>query len=229
MAAFRNLVGHVFGYFVVIQPNGWRTANSGKRTSIWLCQCHCGKTAVYDASKIHSKTMYGGTPSCGCMKHKTMSDKLKKHGLRQRSEYRIWALILQRCNNKNNPAFDRYGGRGISVCERWHKFTAFYADVGPRPTPKHSIDRINNNGNYEPGNVRWATAAEQANNTRTSVVLTLGDRSMTASQWSLVVGISAKTIGSRKRRGWSDEDALTISLIPRSQASRGHKNHQRQP
>lgn len=117
-----------------------------------------------------------------------------------------------RCTCPTHHAYASYGGRGISVCDRWSEYLSFLADMGRRPSPQHSIDRIDNNGNYEPGNCRWATASEQRNNCRQNHVLEFNGRRMTMKQWADVVGLRLGTISERLRRGWSVEDALTKPL-----------------
>jgi Staphylococcus phage HNH endonuclease len=123
------------------------------RTS-WLCRCDCGVEKVVRYSKLKR-----GQLSCGCLR--------RPHGMSYSPEYKSWISMLSRCRSTKGRDWKNYGSRGIAVCEEWqHSFQAFLAHVGLRPTAKHSIDRINNDGNYEPGNVRWATADVQANNRR---------------------------------------------------------------
>lgn len=125
-----------------------------RRETSWLCRCDCGGNKVVTVVAL----LKGHVTSCGCA--------LVKHGMRSVPEYHIWASMNQRCSLVTHKFFHRYGGRGIKVCDQWRlDFAQFYKDVGPRPSPKHSIDRYpNNDGNYEPGNVRWATPLEQARN-----------------------------------------------------------------
>lgn len=125
-------------------------------------------------------------------------------------EYRTWTGIKTRCLNPNDRGYPRYGGRGITICDRWRdSFEAFLADVGRRPSPAHSIDRINNDRGYEPGNVRWTTADVQSRNRRTVVRITYGEKTMTLHDWGVEIGISASTLKQRLRLGWSVERAFT--------------------
>jgi hypothetical protein len=118
--------------------------------------------------------------------------------------------MKQRCNYAKTPGYENYGGRGITVCQKWlTSFEAFYQDMGPRPSDKHSLDRIDTNGHYEPGNCRWATWGEQQNNTRHNVRLTFRGETLTAAQWAARTGMSAFTIYARVERGWPVERILT--------------------
>jgi hypothetical protein len=120
-------------------------------------------------------------------------------------EYNIWVMIRQRVNNSNNYDYPHYGGIGIKICDRWKSFKNFIEDMGPAPTPKHSIDRIDNNGNYEPGNCRWATVTEQANNKHTNIVLTINGESHTLADWSRIAGIKYTILYDRFKRNWPIE------------------------
>lgn len=144
----------------------------------------------------------------------------KKHGLVNSPEYKTWAMMLVRCRNKNNHAYPRYGGRGIKVCKRWESFENFYADVGAKPSPKHSLDRIDNNGNYEPSNCRWATMLEQGRNKRNNAMLTLNGVTKCISEWADITGIKRRTIHARISYGWPVEKVLTASLMTKAEAGR---------
>lgn len=135
-----------------------------------------------------------------------------KHGMCNTPEYSTWERIKNRCNNPNSADYPDYGGRGIKVCDRWRKsFLAFYSDMGNKPIPNYSLDRINNNGNYEPSNCRWATIQEQANNKRSNRVFTINGATKTLKQWSDELGLKYKTVHMRiNSYGWSTERALGI-------------------
>jgi len=128
-------------------------------------------------------------------------------------EYRVWRSMKSRCSNSRNDSYADYGGRGISVCERWVvSFEAFLQDMGSRPSLKHSIDRIDNEGNYEPGNCRWATKREQANNCRSNRTIYIDGERLTVAQWARKMGVRPCVITNRLRRGWDEKQAV---LTPR--------------
>lgn len=136
-----------------------------------------------------------------------------KHGMHDSPENLAWRHMLDRCYNPNSQRYDRYGARGIRVCAQWkNSFEAFFADMGNRPTPKHSLDRIENDGDYEPGNCRWATRAEQSRNRSDNVHLEFDGRSQTIAEWAREIGIGTKTLSCRLAAGWSVEESLTRSL-----------------
>lgn len=127
-------------------------------------------------------------------------------------EHNSWVAMKQRCYYKGYRRYDRYGGRGIKVCDSWlESFENFYNDMGPKPSPKHSLDRIDTNGNYCPENCRWATKKEQARNRRNTKLITHNGRTASIPEWSEITGIPQQLIHTRIRRGWSDEDAISIS------------------
>lgn len=155
-----NLAGHRFGRWVVVSFSSKQGPNA-----YWNCRCDCGTTELVCAGNLRA----GRSTSCGCHRAEQVRNRSRTHGQagrkNQTKEYRTWAGMIQRCTNRTRGSWRRYGGRGIRVCDRWNYFENFLADMGPAPSPKHSLDRHpNNDGNYEPGNCRWATASEQARN-----------------------------------------------------------------
>lgn len=136
--------------------------------------------------------------------------KFIQHSLSKTPEYRIWCNMKERCYSPTNNRFHTYGGRGIRICGRWiNDFETFYKDMGPRPSPKHSIERIHNDGNYEPSNCKWATRLEQANNTSTNRHLAHNGETHTLAEWSRITGMKVPMIWQRLRRGWPVSEALT--------------------
>lgn len=148
-----------------------------------------------------------------------------KHGMCRTAEYRAWSGMRDRCNRKGNAAWRYYGGRGITVCERWQSFENFLQDMGLRPSRQHSIDRINTDGNYEPGNCRWATKKEQSNNSRANNIISFQGQQRTLAEWADHTGIPRNTIKLRQRRGWPIERML--SEPPRPQPSRSARMTER--
>lgn len=139
------------------------------------------------------------------------------HGMTKAPEFNTWSHMLQRCSNPRNKSFKHYGARGITVCDRWLSFANFLGDMGFRPTPSHSLDRVDVNGNYEPANCRWATPKEQASNTRRNVKVRVGEELVTVSEAARLLGVPRETIKSRIRRGASA--ALAISTPVRTVTS----------
>lgn len=155
MAAAANILGQRFGKLVAVAP----TRVNGRL--VWRCLCDCGTQTCVDVGKLR----IGNTTSCGCHKRSVLGISTTKHGGHGTRTYRIWKAMRMRCNNKNIRDYKNWGGRGISVCPRWDSYANFLEDMGEAPEGL-SLDRINNDGNYEPGNCRWATRAEQARNQR---------------------------------------------------------------
>lgn len=144
----------------------------------------------------------------------------ERHGMNKSPEHRAWVHMKQRCSNPNKREWPHYGGRGIKVCDRWQSsFLAFFADVGPRPSATHSLDRIDVNGDYEPSNVRWATQQQQVENTRTARLVTIDGKTQTIAAWEREMGLSKGQVRARESAGWNLEEAITTPSI------KGQKRH----
>lgn len=201
-----NLIGERYGRLVVLSEGPGRPR--WQRT--WYCHCDCGTVKLVS----HSNLRAGKAQSCGCYKLERIKATATRHGRSGSSIHNIWMNMRQRCRNPKNKRYWEYGGRGITVCDRWQIFENFLADMGERPSLKHSLDRINCNGNYEPGNVRWATATQQANNTRWNHQILYDGRVQTMAEWGREIGIDPQLICCRIERGWTEEMALEIQPVP---------------
>ena len=190
----KDMTGQVFGKLTVQKLAGFA---SGNRV-VWECLCKCGETSLVTGKNLRS----GNAMSCGCARW--------THGMSKTPTYRCWIDLLRRCTNPTTQRFASYGGRGIKICKRWEVFENFLADMGPRPSKGYSIDRIDNDGNYEPGNCRWATHKEQCNNTRKTLRITFNGETRTFVEWCEITGLSYEKLRCRLRRGWSVEKALTM-------------------
>jgi hypothetical protein len=190
MPAFKDISGRRFGRLTAIR----RVAKNQHRKSMWLFKCECGNEAVISISHA----MNGHTQSCGCLHLEVLLQRSVTHGQarvkRRSGEYGVWSGIRARCRNKNDLGYKNYGGRGVKVCERWNNFENFLADMGPRPSPKHQIERIDNDGDYEPGNCRWATRIEQANNRRNNHFITMGGRTLSIADWARKIDFPYKEL-----------------------------------
>jgi len=199
-----ELTGKVFGRLSVLRESENR---SNQKVIQWWVQCSCGSDPF---EIIGSKLMNGHTKSCGCIRKERGKKVKTTHGESQEGcEYKAWSNMKARCYNKNNKAFKDYGGRGIKVCDRWlESFENFLVDLGRKPTKKNSIDRIENNGDYEPDNCRWADRRTQNMNRRNSKNITLDGVTKPLIDWLKEFGLSRGGFMGRINKGWSTEKAL---------------------
>lgn len=201
----KDLTGKTFGRLLVIEFAGYFPRKNGDRHAYWLCECACGTRKSYMAHCLIS----GMTKSCGCLLSDVTTMRNMIHGRTKTPEYNIWCLMRRRCYDHNSQDFQNYGGRGIDVCESWRSsFAAFFADMGERPSPQHSIERLDNNLGYGPQNCIWATRHEQQRNKRNSMLITYKDQTLCPADWAPIVGIDEGTIRWRITHGWSAERAL---------------------
>lgn len=195
-----DLTGQKFGRLTVVEA-GDSTPGGTVR---WNCACSCGKTALVRGSSLRS----GHTRSCGCLLLEIAAQVNRRHGMHLSPEFTAWKGMWHRCTRPAYHLYASYGGRGIKVCEEWRSFEAFYADMGAKPTAKHSIDRINPDGNYERGNCRWATATEQQRNKRTNVLATVDGITASVTEHCERLGSSRNAAYCRLRKGFSPEVAV---------------------
>lgn len=198
---FQDLTGQKFHRLTVLE----RAANRGNAT-MWLCRCDCGRIKRVCGGQLKN----GRTVSCGCYHREELKSRNTTHGCTHMPEFPCWRSMIDRCDpNSSHPSKKYYADLGVTVCDRWSAedgFRLFLQDVGRRPTAKHSIDRFPNpNGNYEPGNVRWATPHEQNMNRRNTVRFSDG---ADLYEKSASCGVKVETIRSRLFHGWTENDAI---------------------
>lgn len=207
----KDVTGQRFGCLVALRRIG--QVKSKSRGSVWECVCDCGRTHSVALFNLTS----GSTQSCGCKRKELIGATHTTHGHTKRHrptpEYQAWGSMLARCRNPKNSSYPDYGGRGISVDERWLDFNAFLSDMGPRP-PKASLDRIDNGKGYSKENCRWATQVQQANNTRAVRRVMYRGRLVTLRELSELTGIKLKTLRARVHLG-VDESLLSVPDLRR--------------
>lgn len=187
--------------------------SANKSKAYYLCAC--GNTVERYRSNVES----GKTRSCGCLRREVTIKRFTKHGMTDSPEFGVWSGMLERCSNPNCKSYPDYGGRGISVCDRWREsFANFYADMGPRPAGTYTIERVNVDGNYEPSNCCWMLKSEQSRNRRDSVYLTTSDgRSKHRLEWETETGIPWETTRRRIYYGWTVDEALFTPVVLKGQ------------
>lgn len=209
MGKSSQIIGRKFGRLTVVERAEDLIAKNGKRRSQWLCKCDCGNTAIARRDALVS----GRKQSCGCLKKEMPI----KHGLLNTRLYYVWLSMKKRCYLPSNSDYNGYGARGVSICDEWrNSFEAFhewalangYDETAPRG--QCTIERIDNNGNYEPSNCRWTTNDEQQNNKRSNHYITYNGKTQTIAQWAREIGVSRATLSNRiNRLQWTIEKALT--------------------
>lgn len=199
-AIFKDHSGKRFGRLVAISPAAPVIGKS--RNYRWNCVCECGQKRV-----VFTKCLVSGeTKSCGCLS-RDLPGSRTRHGRTHSLTHRSWVSMIGRCAD---PKRKNYGAKGISVCDRWKTFENFLADMGERPSIGYTLDRFpNKNGDYEPGNVRWATPSQQSRNTSQNRLITANGRTLLLIQWSEETGIKPDTIAARIGYGWTPEEAVS--------------------
>lgn len=199
-----NITGKRFGKLVAIKTIG-KNKNGGY---LWQCKCDCGNEITASVGNLNN----GHTKSCGCLRADRCKMNFTKHGLESTRLYDIWRDMRLRCYDKRNISYNRYGGRGITICDEWKNDVKSFYDWAMANGYKDSltIDRIDNDGNYCPENCRWVTVKEQASNRRSNILVTHNGKTQTMKEWAHEVGIHYKAVWARMQKlGWSSERALT--------------------
>jgi hypothetical protein len=203
VAKFRDLSGQRFGLLEAKEQTGRDKSGA----VLWRCLCRCGGETVVTTGDLRR----GNTASCGCLRttHGHTRGKDKRGYQSATAEYTAWRSMRSRCNNPAFKGYEHYGARGIRVCPEWEEsFEAFYTAVGPRPSPKHSIHRIDNDAGYVPDNVCWALPLVQANNKRNVSRISIDGRAQTVAEWAREAGLNKHTLFGRIELGWPEEALL---------------------
>ncbi len=206
-----DITGQKYGRLTCIEPTG---ETNKQNSALWLCWCDCGNEVVVCSNSLRR----GNTKSCGCLRQEIDRKKPWKHGLTMGGKrlrlYWIWSAMKDRCFNPKNESYHRYGGRGIKVCPEWMEFEPFYVWATVHGYKDDlTIDRINNDGNYESGNCRWVTHKEQSKNTSRNHFVTFQGETKTIGDWAGVLGLRPKTLLMRIRNGWPLEKAMTLPRL----------------
>jgi hypothetical protein len=199
---FKDLTNIRFGKLLAIKP----IKKHDNSKYYWECICDCGNTKIIMSSNL----LRGISTTCGCGKIK-IGEKTRKHGMAKTRIFKIWAGIRKRCTNSKCKTYPLYGGRGISISPRWDEFINFYNDMKDGYSDNLSLDRINPNGNYEPGNCRWATQKTQNRNRRNNNYISLNNEIKTLSEWAEISGVNSSAIRYRINNGWDTQKAIFTS------------------
>lgn len=213
MPGVKNIIGKKFTRIIVIK---YLYSNKNKKR-IYLCRCDCG----IEKNIIGADLLNGTTKSCGCLFLESLKKRSRVHYLSNTYEYKAWANMKTRCLNKKGIQYKDYGGRGISIDKNWkNSFLNFYKDMGPRPTNKHTLDRINNNKGYYKNNCRWTTMEVQNCNQRRNKYLSYKGMRKTISEWAKFLKLSDGTIRARINYGFSIDKILSPNLLIRTRGKK---------
>lgn len=206
---FIDLTGQRFGRWLVIK----RSESNGQSQPFWLCRCDCGTERIVDGHNLKK----GGSQSCGCAGNEKTRERSRTHGMSRTTMHRIWCSMIKRCTNPHEAGYPNYGGRGINVCDEWrHNFQVFYDHVSSLPhfgEKGYSLDRIDNDGNYEPGNVRWATRDEQQRNTSRNIMVTFNGKTQCLTDWAIELGLPFRVLRDRiVKLEWETQRALATPV-----------------
>ena len=206
--------GQRFGLLTAVE----RVENGPQRQQQWRFRCDCGTETTTRVVSVYN----GNTTSCGCVGRQRLLEHCRgeananfKHGMSESPEFMVWKSMIQRCQDPNCTTYHRYGARGIGVCRRWQEFANFFADMGYRPTPQHTLERKNGARGYMPSNVVWATRTTQAVNRSTTTWATVSGKRICVEHAAKHFGIHPETVRSRVKRGWTLDDALRKPLDER--------------
>ena len=207
-ANFKDMTGQRFTRLVVLS----RAKSDTNGNARWNCRCDCGNATVSSGFTLRN----GEAKSCGCLTTEQLTRRATKHSKSHTSEWWSWVHMIQRCDNPNNAGYKWYGERGIKVCERWYDFENFYADMGPKTSPRLSIERKDYNGNYEPGNCIWGTSRQQSRNKRNNRWVVYQEKRMTLTGAIELAGsgMSLGAVRGRLKRGWPLEKAVETPPSP---------------
>lgn len=207
MGRFIDLTGQPFERLTVL-----RRGQNRKTSARWICECSCGTICTVDSADLRRKK----AKSCGCIQREiaqALGKTRATHGLADSPEYRMWNGIKKRCLTPTAQNYSYYGGRGITICDAWKEsFQKFYDDMGPRPTPQHTIERRSNDLGYDKENCYWATVIEQAHNRRNNHMITIENATRCLVEWLEIYHIGRSTFSYRVNHGWSLARALTTPV-----------------